>query len=81
MTSPSTDKINFIKAAVQIQPCEPNLQPAGKRLLNGQQSNKALLLHGAARTILVVDNGCMCLFLLQALFSRIKDVIINSFQK
>lgn len=27
MTSPFTDKINFIKAVVQIQPWEPNLQP------------------------------------------------------
>lgn len=58
------------KAAVQIQPREPNLQPAGKRLLHGQELlfNKALLLHCAAKTILVVDNGCVCLFLLQALF-------------
>lgn len=73
MTSPSTDKINFIKAAVQMQPGEPNSQPAGKRFLHGQEllSNKAFLLHCAAKTILAVDNGCMCLFLLQALFSRI----------
>lgn len=73
VTSPSTDKRNSIKAAVQIQPCEPNLQPAGKRLLNGQELlfNKALLLHCAAKAILVVDNGYVCLFLLQAFFSRI----------